>query len=737
MRIWNETNGETYLANTVQPAYTQESVITGITNRHSSQNTNLFGVDFVLGHTEISEFTAVTENSLDIYGGQSYFSSSDLRVSFTDQFPSFVGPAFSDYVQGESSGVNESSATYGFTDTVAANTVHLLKTYEATETASVETTLTDTLGDTYTDTTGTAIDTTSATEEIAIITGTTDSTGGITTTIVLSTDTFLTTTYIAPTYTTARDSGTTDTGVASGPFSMKIGTVYQVESPFEVIWAADTAMGADASSIFESAAASYTEFTFYRDGGGFTSHDLTFVLTHTTTFTTTFSTNSTGPTSTITNTSGQPTETLTLGCPQSTVTQWQYADAVAHITRTVRQQIFGPGDIPYSTTTESGQTYLSQVSVTDNATFLVGGTFTIEAIAAHTFISTDIFFFFTTVSCLRNNGLTTTIGAQLSETYSVFTSTGASNNDIIYLFSDTFTSSGITTRSADSFESFVAIDSGYSASGSGFSIRASTEPEGIYASFGGARLEEILADPAGIIPSSTDFEITNPVYINYSISGDFTYIYYPFKSSALVGDDEVAMTFTDLRGASYYDPTASQTVSFSYFWETDTTPKTWLNVTRETILTTTAGPVSSTYETTTFAGLTTGTVVIGAISVIPQSHIYFVPADFVDINSMPFRFGGYPANTDSVDTLALFPGIYNSTEYSYEINEEVISQDSDSGQQEIADIATYFNDASVLQVVDPKFMLIKTSAELIGDQQTVYTYDNEALSTSSLDTNYS
>lgn len=515
------------------------------------------------------------------------------------------------------------------------------------------------------------------------ITGTTLSGGGYTTTytsFTASTIGLTGYTTLGSTWENVLTSAYTDTP----GLSQQIGTAYQIENCYENIWVVGDDVPLGGFSALTDVAFSTTSAVvypqYYTTAGG--AMNIT-VLNETATF---------------------PHETYTFGINPFTVTVYGTIGSTQTGTITVTAQQYGSGDIPYSTTTALFS-YVTDQSLT-STTYAEGYTYSIAGNGPNwstkTFLSTFAPFY-SYSDCSSTNGISTVNGTSVyTLTTAYIGTTNITVGDGAYVFPIYSQSSyGSISTATQASGISVSAQGSYIVAGPAanttFFIANQSSPVKAYVTAGTI---------GGVAAFSSSFDEANPVYSNYQLEGPFSYLYYPWKGTAIQSANEVYETFADYRTASVVS-TNGDSVGFSYEWlGTDTVlPTSFLAVTQANIVTSTVAAGTTTTSTTTATNTQTGTALISYAAALPASYRFSIVQQGMP-TAQPWKAGGYPMDSSYLDSVALTTGYLKYTQYSSSTNSSAVS--STTGDYYVSDSTSFSASTPQITVFEPYFIVLNT-----------------------------
>lgn len=663
MRIYQTFNGETYIANSYVISFSND---TGVST--ASARTDIATPLTALFSSGSTNNLAEAGQSADFFGNTFSFFNSAGSTTDNNGIPIATGSSSS------SSGVDTETFELSYNPSTTTSTT-VNSSYTTTESVVA----------TYTS-------------------GTTSSIGGNTTfTSTTTTSIFLASnvTTTISTWALTEEAFTTVTGLNMGA---QIGTVYECESPFEVIWAYNSGIGAGDSEAFTQACSSYSIYTLYGTVPGTTAFPYDIA----------YSSISSAP----------PAFTLTFGGPSFSAANFEQTFTPITATLTISKSVNGTADIPYSTQTVIF-VFSSNIGLSNFTYSLGDSTFTatnVQSQISTLFEETTREITYTRVS---NNGITsitaqdtssslitwayTTVEGFYRET--ALTASGSNSNSIT-------TVAGLTSETLQA-ASFSQLSSSI---GRTDVLTIVTNSDNIYIAFASSNAQGdsvVMRDLAnGIVSFSTSINLSNSIYENYSLAGAFTYIYYPWKSTALPDSNEVYVTFEGPRQASYSD-SSSRTFNFNYVWNFDSLGQpSNMNVTESQITSFTTTVGTRTLTKTSTVGTTTGTVSIGDQSAQATTNLYSFEQDIPGTNSV-VRVGGYGVNRSIPATCELWQGIYNSTGYTYSTDGALSS--SSTGSTEVSGYEALTISSNVMSIIAQELILTN---DQMGPGEPVNTFNN-------------
>jgi hypothetical protein len=564
-----------------------------------------------------------------------------------------------------------------------------------------------------------------------IITGTLS--GGVYSTVYVTSETSISTlTNTTVTYTTWINTTASISNLGS-VMVPNIGTVYQCESPFEVIWYLNGDLGDNANGAFTDYCASTTSYVAYQA-------DITSL---------TIKASLSGVT--LEETHVYSSLTVTLGGDAWTSSNYgiTYSNTSGD-SFTITAYGSGDGDMPCSTTTY--QTYYLNNFGVDSSTNVQGGTYTTVLIEPNTdtMTTTQLIQNQSTFERISNNGITTTMGTDIKYIVSQYTITGVAsaidptkkiivytsfnNSTTLYNNLDISSNSieGAAYGTSQAGQNQSGLANYYWSYGSGqFVNSAMNTVSGDFGNAEGATVTIVTVNFInGVLDTNSSFTVTDEIDNNWQLDGDFSYLWYPFKSIAVLGGNQVAMTFSDLRTAANYQYDTS-TSQFSYQWVNDTTHDvSYLAVTAETIARTTITAGTNTRIAISTLASSTGTAQIHANGEsIDSSNRYSIQQ--IGVNTGPNQFGGYGVDTNHLPTIEIFPGIYASTVYSYTMTDGTVSAESETGLTTVEEYFSSIGQVNQITVIEPVPLMVKGLAN-IGNN-TVFSFNTYL---QSIPTNY-
>lgn len=477
-----------------------------------------------------------------------------------------------------------------------------------------------------------------------------------------------------------------------------IGEIYECESPFEVVWAYTGSLGVNQSGAFTDQCASFSKYTYFPPVNGVS------IFNHVVSYASNFP--------------PLPTITITLGGVSTILTDYTQTYISNTATVTIKKSINGLGDIAYTTSTLQFS-YQSNLGLSSE-TFTDG---------VDTFSETNVFSFTesfpnetlmeTTFTKISYNGYTTTIGTITSLNVISWSQT---TNAQVWQSTEEITTHSTSTSFFITFPPAGTDPGGTSqgaASGLTTNFYAAEEHFPTTSVLQAPYLANQTFQPTedsiimrlgvdGVVSNTILFSITNSIYINYTIAGAFSYIYYPWKSTALLNSNEVYLTFNGRRNASYVD-SASHTNYFSYRWLSSS-----LNVTSG-IQTITHRGTTTSATLTTLTNTSTGTVSIGYISQQSTSNIYDV-----NINDASLvKVGGFGVNTLFSVTGELLGGAYAITGYTYSSDSSLAS--SNTSKISVAGYSSFTMQPNVMSIIQQEPLM---SNDYLGIASPVNTFNN-------------
>lgn len=664
MKIYETTNGSTYIGASYEnftSNYTESSISSSVSSIHS-----IIGGDLV-----VSQSGSSIEN-----------------IGVTGDAKGFTSTAFESTVFSSQAGTATASSSTTFGGTTIDNETFAYSYSNSTSTSTMvdsEYTTTQTSSTTY-------------------ISGETTSLGSVTTYSSTQTTTVFTvsdTTTTVSTWITVASTFTTLTG----SIFAEIGTVFQCESPFEVIWVYSGSVPFAGYSVFSSACYSTSIFTYY-SSQPITSYTWTFVST-----------------------SSTPTHapfTQTTGANSSIFTQSSQTFSNETATVSVKKTINGLGDIPYSTSSLIFG-YKDNFGNSTSTSRIGVGTSTQTSPQSNitTFIEFDTVQ--SSYSRVSNNEITTT-GA--TDFYSSIKTYLLTQSTIDY-------TQTLSTKSLNSTFSGTTTGPGFSITVAGSTNQLTTQSEsridvslvnntnGLYFSSQVSTFEAgnsviMRSGIDGVEAFTTSFNLSNGVYENYQIGGDFSYIYYTRKSTALLNGNEGYVTFSDVESISFTSSDGN-TKAYSYLWSFDSSMNpVHLNVTSGAITSATTLIGTSTVTERHLTSTMTGTVTLGVSLSQATTNIYGIETDGSFTNSV-LRVGGFGVNTSFPVTCELWDGVYFSTGYTYSSDGSLSSSSTNSS------IYTGYNSvtvsSNVMSIIQQLPVMIN-SPVMGASLEIVNTFDN-------------